>query len=144
MARDVPRDAPWTAPQAAEWDCQTFETWKLANAHTAEARDLLDLGIEPVFAAEPRDVSLLHVLFYIATRRASFDNLINTAGGAQEDRIVGGSQRIAIEAREAARQAGAPQAAGAPDQAPRQAGRGPRTQTRPGREAGDHRARRRR
>ena len=96
MAAEVPRDAPQTAPHAAEWDSQTFETWKLANVHTQEARDLVDLAFSSVFAAEPRDVSLLFTLFYIATA-GSFDNLINTAGGAQEDRIVGGSQRIALK-----------------------------------------------
>ena len=96
MAAEVPRDAPQTAPHAAEWDSQTFETWKLANAQTQEARDLVDLAFSSVFAAEPRDVSLLFTLFYIATA-GSFDNLINTAGGAQEDRIVGGSQRIALK-----------------------------------------------
>jgi monoamine oxidase len=96
MAAEVPRDAPETAPHAAEWDSQTFETWKLANMQTQEGRDLLDLAFSSVFAAEPRDVSLLFTLFYIATA-GSFDNLINTAGGAQEDRIVGGSQRIALK-----------------------------------------------
>jgi monoamine oxidase len=96
MAAEVPRDAPQTAPHAAEWDSQTFETWKLANTQTQEARDLVDLAFSSVFAAEPRDVSLLFTLFYIATA-GSFDNLINTAGGAQEDRIVGGSQRIALK-----------------------------------------------
>ncbi len=96
MAAEVPRDAPQTAPHAVEWDSQTFETWKLANAQTDEARELLDLAFSSVFAAEPRDVSLLFTLFYTATA-GSFDNLINTAGGAQEDRIVGGSQRIALK-----------------------------------------------
>jgi monoamine oxidase len=96
MAAEVPRDAPQTAPRAAEWDSQTFETWKLANTQTQEGRDLVDLAFSSVFAAEPRDVSLLFTLFYIATA-GSFDNLINTAGGAQEDRIVGGSQRIALK-----------------------------------------------
>ena len=70
-------------PHAAEWDSQTFETWKLANVQTQEARDLVDLAFSSVFAAEPRDVSLLFTLFYIATA-GGFDNLINAAGGAQE------------------------------------------------------------
>src|SRR3546814_3642248 len=40
------------------------------------------------------DVSLLHVLFY--TRSAGrFEDLIGTRGGAQQDRIVGGSQLLA-------------------------------------------------
>ena len=93
MAAEVPLAAPWTAPKAREWDSQTLETWKLANMTTDEGRLLLDLGIEAVFAGEPRDVSLLHVLFYIHSA-GSFENLINTAGGAQESRFVGGSQTV--------------------------------------------------
>lgn len=95
MASEVPPDAPWRAPRAAEWDGQTFETFKLANAQTGEARDLIDLAIEAVFAAEPRDVSLLFVLFYVRAA-GSFNRLIDTAGGAQDSRVVGGSQLIAL------------------------------------------------
>jgi monoamine oxidase len=36
----------------------------LANSSTPGARFLLDLATRAVFAAEPRDLSLLHVLFY--------------------------------------------------------------------------------
>ncbi|MBN1529718.1 MAG: flavin monoamine oxidase family protein, partial [Thermoleophilaceae bacterium] len=93
MAAQVPLDAPWRAARAREWDGQTLETWKLANMTTEEGRLLLDLAVEAVFAGEPRDVSLLHVLFYIHSA-GSFDNLINTAGGAQETRFVGGSQTV--------------------------------------------------
>ena len=93
MAKEVPLAAPWTAPKAREWDSQTLESWKLANMTTEEGRLLLDLGIEAVFAGEPRDVSLLHVLFYIHSA-GTFENLINTAGGAQESRFVGGSQTV--------------------------------------------------
>jgi monoamine oxidase len=50
---------------------------------------------EAVWAAEPADVSLLHVLFY--TRSGSgFNSLIGTEGGAQQDRFEGGSQRLAL------------------------------------------------
>ena len=101
MAATLPLDAPWTAPRAAEWDAQTFETWKLANSVTPGARLLLDLVIEAVWAAEPRDVSLLHVLLYIRGAGnegtgGSLNRLINTAGGAQESRFVGGSQRLSL------------------------------------------------
>ena len=96
MSKSVPLDAPWKAPRAAEWDGQTFETWKLANTVTADGRKLLDLGIQAVFSVEPRDVSLLFILFYIRSA-GSLDELINTAGGAQESRIEGGAQRIAKE-----------------------------------------------
>jgi monoamine oxidase len=101
MANGVPIDAPWKAASAAEWDGQTFETWKLANTTTAAGRALLDLAIEAVWAAEPRDVSLLHVLFYIAaaTDKGSpidFNRLLSTGGGAQESRFAGGSQLLSI------------------------------------------------
>ena len=96
MSKTVPLDAPWKAPRAAEWDGQTFETWKLANTATSDGRKLLDLGIEAVFSVEPRDVSLLFILFYIHSA-GSLDELINTAGGAQESRIEGGAQLIAQE-----------------------------------------------
>lgn len=96
MALEVPLDAPWTAANAVVWDSQTLETWKLANTTFQETRDLVDLGIASIFAADPRDLSLLGVLFYIHSA-GTFENLINVAGGAQEQRIVGGSQRISIE-----------------------------------------------
>ena len=95
MAQEVPLDKPWKAAKAEEWDGQTFETFKLANTTLDEARDLIDLSIAAVFAAESRDLSLLHVLFYIRSG-GTFDNLINVAGGAQESRVVGGSQKISL------------------------------------------------
>jgi monoamine oxidase len=101
MAASVPREAPWTAPQAEDWDGQTFETWKRENARTESGRFLLDLAIQAVWACEPRDVSLLHVLMYIAcagneSTPGTLNRLINTAGGAQESRFAGGSQLVAL------------------------------------------------
>ena len=93
MAQQVPLDAPWEAANAPEWDGQTFETWKQANAVTPNGRALLDLAIEAVWSAQPRDVSLLHVLWY--TRSGdTLDNLINTEGGAQDSRFVGGASAV--------------------------------------------------
>lgn len=95
MARRVPLEAPWQAPKARLWDSQTFATWLRRNTRTAHARSLFELVTEAVWAAEPADVSLLHVLFY--TRSGSgFNSLIGTNGGAQQDRFHGGSQRIAL------------------------------------------------
>ncbi len=103
MAKTVPLEAPWTAPNALAWDSQTFETFKQSNALGPGATSLLDLGIESVWACEPRDISLLHVLFYIHSAGnertpGMFERLINTAGGAQQSRFVGGSQLISIRA----------------------------------------------
>lgn len=99
MARRVPTQAPWRAPRADRWDARTFEDWIGRNLVTATGRELLRLGCAAVWACEPRDVSLLHVLFY--TRSAGrFEDLIGTRGGAQQDRIVGGSQLLATRLRE--------------------------------------------
>jgi monoamine oxidase len=103
LAKPIPTDAPWKAPNAAEYDGQTFETWKLANLSTTAGRNLMDLAIASVWAAEPRDVSLLHVLFYIASATdkgepVDFNRLLTTTGGAQESRFVGGSQLLSIKA----------------------------------------------
>jgi monoamine oxidase len=94
LAKKVPTDAPWTAANAARLDGQTFETWARRNTASRSARMLLALAAEAVFAAEPADLSLLHVLFY-SHAGGSFQRLIDTTGGAQQDRFTGGSALIA-------------------------------------------------
>jgi monoamine oxidase len=91
----VPLAAPWTAPNAAALDAQTFDSFKLANTQTQGARFLLDLAVEAVFAAEPRDLSALHVLFYFNSGTGVIF-LTSTAGGAQDSRFVGGSQLVSL------------------------------------------------
>jgi monoamine oxidase len=91
----VPVDQPWTAPNAAALDSQTLETFRLANSSTRGAQFLLDLATRAVLAVEPRDVSLLHALFYFQSG-GGIINLTSTQGGAQESRFVGGSQLVSI------------------------------------------------
>ncbi len=95
MAKEVPLDRPWTAPAAAEWDGMTAHTWLRRNVKTKGGRALLELGTEAVWAAQPEDISLLHMLFYIHSA-GSLEMLFDTAGGAQDSRFVGGSQRVPI------------------------------------------------
>ncbi|HEX5610870.1 MAG TPA: flavin monoamine oxidase family protein [Solirubrobacterales bacterium] len=95
MARQVPLEAPWSAPRARRWDGETFASWVRRNTRTAAARSLMELATEAVWAAEPSDVSLLHVLFYTHSG-GGFNTLIGTGGGAQQDRFHGGSQRLAL------------------------------------------------
>ena len=95
MASAVPLDRPWDAPKAAEWDGMTAHTWLERNVRTRAGRELLTLGTEAVWAAEPEDISLLHMLFYIHSA-GSLEMLLDTEGGAQDSRFVGGSQAVAI------------------------------------------------
>ena len=101
MATEINLDAPWESPNAAEWDGQTFETWKQENVKTPNGQFLLDVACTSVFSVEPRDVSLLFVLFYIAAagdenHPGTLERLVTTSPGAQSDRIVGGTQLIPI------------------------------------------------
>ena len=94
MARQVEPDAPWTGPRAGPRDAMTFSTWLSRNVALPEARDLLRVAIRAVWACEPQDVSLLHALFYIRSA-GRLDDLLATGGGAQQDRVVGGTQLLA-------------------------------------------------
>src|SRR4051794_30538982 len=101
MASEINLDKPWESSNAAEWDSQTFETWKQDNVKTPNGQFLLDLACTSVFSVEPRDVSLLFVLFYIAAAGnehtpGTLERLVTTAPGAQSDRIVGGTQLIPL------------------------------------------------
>ena len=99
MASEVPRDGPWKAPHAQEWDGQTLETWKQGAVVSPDARFLIDLGCRAVFVCEPKEISLLHVLFMISaagneSTPGSFLRLISTSGGAQERHFAKGAQAI--------------------------------------------------
>lgn len=102
LAKGIPVDAPWTAAKAEEWDRQTFETWLRANAVIPSAKFLFDVACTSIFSAEPRELSFLFVLFYIAAagdaaHPGTLERLTETAGGAQELRFVGGSQLVPIK-----------------------------------------------
>jgi monoamine oxidase len=93
MAGEVPLEAPWQADGAHRWDSQNVETWLQANVPSAGARKLVELTVQAVFSAEPRDLSLLHVLFYIHSA-GSLLELVGVTGGAQESRFHQGAQYI--------------------------------------------------
>ncbi len=100
MSTEVPVAAPYAAPRAGEYDSQSFERWLEANTLTPATRKIATVASQPLFGAETDDYSLLFALFYIAAAGneqtpGTFERLINTAGGAQEQRFVGGSQAIA-------------------------------------------------
>ena len=102
MATTVPVDAPWRAASAADWDGQTLESWIKSNSLTPRMRKLTSLATRPIFGAEPRDLSLLFVLFYIASsgdeqHPGTFERNFDTRDGAQMWRLDGGSQALTIK-----------------------------------------------
>ena len=95
LARRVDPECPWQAPGAAELDEQTLGAWLRRHARTRATRRMMALAGKTIYGAEPDELSLLHALFYVQSA-GSFDLLIDVEGGAQENRIVGGSQLIAL------------------------------------------------
>lgn len=101
MATEVPVGAPWSAPQAKEWDSQTLHTWFKSNDVNPDLITAGTTATQTIVGADPRDISLLFALFYIAAagderNQGTFERLFQTQDGAQQDRFDGGSQLIAI------------------------------------------------
>ncbi len=95
MANRVGAVAPWAAEDAAALDGQTAATWAAAHSFTANTMDLLTCSTRAVFGADPDEMSMLFVAFYTA-QGDSLEMLTNTAGGAQDSIIVGGTQQLSL------------------------------------------------
>jgi monoamine oxidase len=94
-ARRIPPDRPWDAPGARALDGQTLETWIRRRVRTRTAREALTLFMETVLTTDAATISLLFALYYIRSG-TSLENQAATTGGAQQDRLVGGSQVIPL------------------------------------------------
>jgi monoamine oxidase len=102
MSKNVPVDSPWSSSSAEEWDRQTLDTWlREHTSGSAEFMAVTSAATEAIFGCEPRDLSLLYTLFYIAAsgdeqNAGTFERNFNTAGGAQENRFIGGAQTVPL------------------------------------------------
>ena len=99
MGAKVSTEAPHESPGALELDSLTLQSWIDVNVPTPSGKWLMEWIITGVFAVHPRDMSLLHALFYGKAGKG-FTYLISTAGGAQQDRFHGGSQLVALKVAE--------------------------------------------
>ena len=95
MADKVPLDGPWRAAKAEAWDSQTLESWLVANSKTETGLAYWRTMVPALFSAETEEMALLHFLFYCRSGGA-LDKLVATHGGAQESRLEGGSQMLAL------------------------------------------------
>jgi monoamine oxidase len=102
LSTKVPVDAPWNASHAAQWDGQTLQNW--AETHSSYStnesfRRLVAVATRPIFGAEPRELSFLFTLFYIAAsgderHPGTFERNFSTRNGAQMWRFHGGTELI--------------------------------------------------
>ncbi|MEV4467406.1 FAD-dependent oxidoreductase [Micromonospora echinofusca] len=94
-AERVDPAAPWAAARAAEWDRTTLAGWlRTAAPDPATARYLGRLLAGGLLAAGPDEISLLQMAFYLRSGGGS-RALLAMAGGAQQDRVVGGPPVLA-------------------------------------------------
>jgi monoamine oxidase len=95
MARRVDLVEPWTTPGFAAWDAQSVADFFLAETTDTDAHARLALFVQGLWCAEPREISLFHLLFYLASA-GGYDQLMDTGGGAQESRFCDGAAGPAL------------------------------------------------
>jgi monoamine oxidase len=102
MATKVPVDTPWTAPDAEKLDGQTVETWVKSNTvNSARILQLVNLFLAPALGSRASDLSMLFLLATIAgygdeNTPGTLERGIGSKGGAQDSRLVGGTQRLSL------------------------------------------------
>lgn len=94
MTDTVPVEAPWTAPQADEWDRITVGHWLDSQGLGPVARALQEICTVGILAMPTVEVSLLCLLQNIAVCGVTAELLAESEGGAQTKRFVGGTSLI--------------------------------------------------
>jgi monoamine oxidase len=93
MCRSIPKQAPWKARKAVEWDRISLAAWLDKNILSQQARDMLDLALAGPYTSAASEVSLLWVLYQMASGGGP-DFVVSSKDGAQDSRPVGGMGAI--------------------------------------------------
>jgi monoamine oxidase len=111
LSEAVSPEEPWNAPDAQLWDSQTVQTWIVENSaqlkvDTTGAIEFVEIFFNSAFAGRAMDISLLFLLTQIAgfgnkSEKGTLVRAITSQNGAQELRIVGGSQLVSLTLAEA-------------------------------------------
>lgn len=93
LAKRVPLHDPMQTPDAHALDAQTLAAYLEQNVRGRRARDMIGLATQMIFAAEPRELSLLYFLLY-ARSGEGLQRLCEIERGAQERRFTPGAQSL--------------------------------------------------
>jgi len=97
LSRSVPSKEPWKAKDAVELDKLSVGDW-LSKQHVRLIdRAALDASMPLTYGSSPSTMGLLHYLSFINSSGCSLEKLEGIKGGAQETRLVGGSQILSIK-----------------------------------------------
>ncbi|MCU7826989.1 flavin monoamine oxidase family protein [Kitasatospora sp. DSM 101779] len=93
LTASVRPDAPWLTPDAVRLDTTTAAAWADRHLTHPDARLFFPLFLGEMMAADPADVSVLHMAFYL--RSGGGIRYLNAfEGGAQQDRVAGGAHLV--------------------------------------------------
>lgn len=93
MCKSIPREAPWEAKHAAEWDRISLGEWIEKNTMSKAAREMLDMALSGVYTSAGSETSLLWALTQMGSGGGP-TFVISGKGGAQDARPVGGMGAI--------------------------------------------------
>ncbi|KAJ9639283.1 uncharacterized protein PV06_10002 [Exophiala oligosperma] len=101
MALKVDAREPWSHHEARSWDSVTLASWIQSRITDANAYKVFQASIRALMSAEPEDLSLLQFVTYVGRagnerNPGNLARLMGTTDGAQERRLVGGTQLIAL------------------------------------------------
>lgn len=93
MCKSIPPEAPWDAPKAKKWDQITWAEWLDRNTLSKPAHQLLDYSISGLYTSAASEISLLFVLYQMASAGGpSF--VLGVKDAAEDERPVGGMGAI--------------------------------------------------
>ncbi|MEY9874683.1 monoamine oxidase [Streptacidiphilus sp. MAP12-33] len=94
LAHRVELEQPWESPRFAEFDARSAEEFFRSETDDEDALRRLALAVQGVWCAEPREISLFHLLFYLASG-GGYEQLMETGGCAQDSRFGDGADSVA-------------------------------------------------
>ena len=89
MCKAIPREAPWEAKKAQEWDRISIGQWIEKNSMSSEAAEMLDMAFAGLYTSAASETSLLWGLLQTASA-GGLTFAISGKGGSQDARPVGG------------------------------------------------------
>jgi monoamine oxidase len=93
LVKQVPPDAPWSAPKAEELDDITVEQWLRDNVHNDTLLRMMNSEVRSTLTAEPWQISMLYFLFYCRSGD-SFEELAKYDNGAQMYIVPGSMHQV--------------------------------------------------
>ncbi|MEV6321215.1 FAD-dependent oxidoreductase [Nocardia sp. NPDC051787] len=93
LCKSVPLEAPWAAKKAGKWDQVSLAHWLDGNVLSKPAHDLLETAIAGCYTSAASEVSMLFVLYQMASGGGP-GFVLGVKDGAQDARPVGGMGAI--------------------------------------------------